>query len=100
MRGRLGDEADATRLVRTDLEVGEGGRRHEVDAALVVGELDELGVALERGRDDLLDLGRGLRRLEGELAGAVGDTDANVHASKIRDAVGAPCAGSLRAAPS
>ena len=53
--------------------------RDDVDLALVVDELEELGVRLERGRDHLLDLGRGLRGLEAELTGAVGDTDANVH---------------------
>jgi hypothetical protein len=69
MVATLGDEADAARLLGADLDVGETHGGHEVDLALVVGELDELGVRVESARDDLLDVGRSLRRLEVDLTG-------------------------------
>ena len=81
-----GEEADATALFAAHLEVGERRDRDDVELALLVGQLDELRLAVESGRDDLLDLGRSLRRLDVELTGAVGDTDANVHTRRLRDA--------------
>src|SRR5690606_26912943 len=81
-----GDEADPTGLTLADLDVGQRVGRNDVHLALVVGEAQELGVGGEGVRDDLLDLGGGLRALEGELAGGVGDTDANVHVLSVDDA--------------
>src|SRR5689334_15564205 len=74
-----GHEADPAGLLSADLDVGQRGGGHDVDLALVVTQLHELRVGIERLGDDLLDVSGGLRRLEADLTGAVGDTDANVH---------------------
>src|SRR5690606_8302636 len=92
-----GDEPDAAGLLGTDLDVGERGGGHEVELALVVAELDELGAGVESRCDDLLDLGRRLRRLEVDLAGRVGDADPNVHGPSVRQRIAAPVPRSLSA---
>lgn len=75
-----GEEADATRLLGAELDVGEVRGRNQVGVALHVGEAQVGGVLLESRGDLRADLVRARGGLEAELAAGVDDADADFHA--------------------
>src|SRR3954453_16600334 len=78
-RGRLADEADAARFLGAELDVGDSGGRDDVEAALVVGELQDAAPARQAGLHLPGERVGRQRRLEAELAGGVDDSDADLH---------------------
>src|SRR5690606_29013423 len=66
-----GDEADATRMVASDLSEGDRRGGDDVRAALGVGERQEVRAGLQRVGDVLLHGVRRLVGLEGELSRGV-----------------------------
>src|SRR3954454_22731345 len=73
------DESHATALFSADLDVGEGRDGNDVEASLVVVELEETAAGVDGCRDELLDVGRGLHSLEADLARGVLDADVDFH---------------------
>src|SRR3954451_10861368 len=82
-RGRLADEADAARFLGAELDIGDSGGRDDVEAALVIGELQH-AAARQRGLHLPGELLGRQRRLEAELAGGVDDSDADLHVGAFR----------------